>query len=271
MLMIGVSLLAVGLFARWELHRQDSDMRNELLRSALLVSQAVDAKTLSELPFAAEDRGTKAFSDHQAQMRRLSRTMHLSWAPANDYVSIYSMKQQDGKVVFGPESIPENTQTASPPGTVYKAPPIELEVIFQRATPMVIGPFSDEYGTFVSAFVPVFATNGQATGVVIGMDIMASNWNRTLLQRVTVLVGVLVVFSAFLAVQGAGAIMPAKVGRRKRMLVIDRTETEDLSPGLGDRDTGYAGVLVRQASRGNPQSLWFFTRNLLSRKAAAWT
>ena len=55
------------------------------------------------------------------------------------------------------------------------------------------------------------------------------------------------------------------------MLVIDRTKTEDLSPWPGDRDTGYAGVLVRQTSNLNPQSLWFFARNLLSRKVAAWS
>jgi PAS domain S-box-containing protein len=194
------SLLATGLFVRWELRSLDDDMRKELLRSASLVSQAVDAEAMVALPFASKDRNLESFGKCTGLMRRLSRTIHISWAPANEYVSIYSMKQRDGRIVFGPESIPEDDYRASPPGTLYEEPPVELNAVFERVTPVVVGPFRDEYSTFVSAFVPVLTADGQATGVVLGMDIMATDWIRTKLQRAAVPVGLLAIFGALIFV-----------------------------------------------------------------------
>ncbi len=255
LLTAGGSLLAIGLFVRWELHSLDDDMRKELLRSASLVSQAMDAEAMAELPFASTDRNLAPFGKCVGLMKRLSRTIHISWAPANEYMSIYSMKRRDGRIVFGPECIPEDDYRASPPGTFYEEPPDELRAVFENATPVVVGPFRDEYSTFVSAFVPVLRADGQPTGVVLGMDIMATDWSRTKLQRAAVPVSLLAVF---------GVLITILVGKNRALRVHQRVlrESEERQRLLTEHATSAISVheIVLDAT-GRPVDYLFLSVN----------
>jgi hypothetical protein len=100
---------------------------------------------------------------------------------ARQYLSIYSLRRRDGNIVFGPESIPEHHRHAAPPGTVYTNPPPGLKELFAGGQPLIVGPCPDEYGTFVSAFVPLRDSDGRRTPIVLGMDIMANDWRRAIL------------------------------------------------------------------------------------------
>lgn len=188
------ALLIVGmLFSWWLVQRADRDLRDELQRNALLISQALDAVQIESLPFKRDDRLLPAFQQSNQQMRQLTSTVRISWSPANRHVSIYTMKLVNGVIRFGPESIPENAPMASPPGTVYKNPPPELGTVFSTRNPVVVGPFTDEYGTFVSAFVPLSGTAPGSSHIVVGVDIMAGNWTLAVLQKAAVPIGLVVV------------------------------------------------------------------------------
>jgi PAS domain S-box-containing protein len=178
--MVALGVVLIG----WIVGREDRVMRGELLHSALLAVQAMDAKQIESLPFKSKDRDLPEFKQACMQLRRLVSTFQLSWVPADGYIGIYSMKQRDGTLVFGPESIPETDQRASPPGSVYKQPPPELFKLFSSRQPITVGPFTDEYGTFVSAFVPFPDRANTPSGTVMGFDIMADKWFLTVLKRV---------------------------------------------------------------------------------------
>ncbi|MEI8205470.1 MAG: response regulator [Kiritimatiellales bacterium] len=192
--MVAVLVVTGALLFGWMVRRADREMRQELLHNAQMAAKTVDAKQIAALPFEPNDRTLPEFQQVEAQMRQFVSILRLSWAPANGYIGIYSMRQRDGVIVFGPESIPEGDRQASPPGSVYKKPPTKLLKLFASRKPVTVGPFTDEYGTFVSAFVPL---PDDPSKTVLGMDVMANKWFLMVLKRVAApLAGILLTFFA---------------------------------------------------------------------------
>ncbi len=156
-------------------------MRGELLQNVLLAAQSVNVKQMESLPFQLNDRSRVEFQQVGKQLRRFVSMLQLSWTPPGGYIGLYSMRQREGVVVFGPESIPEGDRQSSPPGTVYQEPPAKLRKLFTVKQPITVGPFKDEYGTFVSAFAPL---PGSSSGTVLGLDVLADKWFLSILKRV---------------------------------------------------------------------------------------
>ena len=176
------ALATIGvLFFGWIVWREDRAMRDELLRNALQVVNTLNVKQMEALPFEANDRDLVGFQQISKQLRRFVSMFQLSWVTEDCYIGIYSMRQRKGEIVFGPESIPEKDSRASLPGSVYKQPPPALLTAITSRQPVTTGPFKDEYGTFVSAFVPL---PGSPSGTVIGVDVMADRWVVMILERV---------------------------------------------------------------------------------------
>ncbi len=156
-------------------------MRSELLHNVLLAAQSVNIKQMESLPFQPEDSSRVEFQQVGKQLRRFVSMLQLSWTPPRGYIGLYSMRQRDGTIVFGPESIPEGDRQSSAPGTVYQEPPSELQKLFTLRQPITVGPFTDEYGTFVSAFAPI---PGSSSGTVLGLDVLADKWFVSILKRI---------------------------------------------------------------------------------------
>jgi PAS domain S-box-containing protein len=86
------------------------------------------------------------------------------------------MVTRGNEIVFGPENLQEKDRQASPPGTKYKKPPEKLISAFKEHKVITVGPYTDEYGTFVSAFAPVISRDTGKVILVIGMDVEAADW-----------------------------------------------------------------------------------------------
>ncbi len=175
----GVALL-LGILV-W---REDRAMRGELLQSAQRVAQALDVGSLEALPFEASDRDKPAYQQACHSMRRLVTALQLSWLPPDGYIGFYSMKQRKGQIVFGPESIPVDDPRSSPPGSIYLKPPPQVPSLFSSPHADTVGPFTDEYGSFVSAFIPLLSLDDSPSGVLLGVDVLANKWLLSLFRRV---------------------------------------------------------------------------------------
>jgi len=165
--LIGVSLAAVN--------RQNSrarEMREELLRQSRAVANAISFNDLDRLLFTKADAQNPVYQVLSRQMADFARESGLK--------SIYSIARKDGKFFFGPESLPPGDPLSSPPGTPYLHPPLALFLSFLTGVPLTTGPYTDEYGTFVSAFVPIKDTLTHSVRLVVGMDIQTPNWNPEL-------------------------------------------------------------------------------------------
>ncbi len=171
-----IAVLAAAVFfaglgrlsADWRAKNADADIRDLLFLQAVQISRAIDPELAKMLSFTSEDQGTPAFERIREQM--------VAYGKLIPQRGIYSMALQDGKIVFGPENYAEDDPMASPPGTVYKEPEPENYMTFAGKKPIVVGPVTDEYGTFISALAPVYDPRSGEVLMVIGIDFLSDEW-----------------------------------------------------------------------------------------------
>ncbi|MDD3148917.1 MAG: hypothetical protein PHD82_16610, partial [Candidatus Riflebacteria bacterium] len=163
-------LLVTGWFAaEWRGRAVDSNFRQETMRLGISIAQALNADRIKALSFTAADEQNPVFTRVSEQMRAFGK--HYP-----SLRGIYTVAKRDSVLVFGPENYDKTDPLSSPVGTVYENPHPALKGVFDDGVPIVVGPYSDEYGVFVSAFVPVL---DPATGeilIVVGIDVLGSDW-----------------------------------------------------------------------------------------------
>ncbi len=162
--------LVIGGFGltEWRGKIADTQQRNHVLSQASAIARTINTERIRALSFSPADKDNPHFRRLEDQLRLYARTA--------GHRSIYSQAIRNGQIVFGPESLLESDPMASPPGTVYQRPPEALREAFRSCTPQTVGPYSDEYGTFVSAFAPILAPRSNEVILVIGIDIEARTW-----------------------------------------------------------------------------------------------
>jgi PAS domain S-box-containing protein len=160
----------------WSGNRQaaslDNEMREELLQKAVALSGLINPHLAKKLTFTEQDKGTPAYEIIREQLINVGKTLPQR--------GIYTMAMRHGKIFFGPENYPPHDPMASPPGTEYQQPSAKDLGVFKDQHPTTAGPMTDEYGTFVSALVPFFDPQSGEILMVVGVDILASDWQSRL-------------------------------------------------------------------------------------------
>ncbi len=172
----GVCALLGGLawwMADYRASRTDAAVRDGLRDQAWKIAHSLGIEQVRALTFTPADKGTPAFETVRSQL--------VAYGKAINQYSIYTIAVRDGRIVFGPENLPPGDAMASPVGTVYEQPPLELQRLFRDGGTLDLGPFSDEYGIFVSAFASVRDPRSGRVLLVVGLDCPAEQWERQLL------------------------------------------------------------------------------------------
>ncbi len=179
LLPVGIAAIAVVILlalAWWSGNQQaaykDAQMRKNLLHQTLAITNSINPELIKKLTFTAADKNTPAFEQIREQMIAAGKSFPQR--------GIYSLSLRNEKLFFGPESYPIDDPMASPPGTEFYQPPVQIFQIFQDKQPIVIGPVSDEYGTFVSTLVPIVDVLTDKVLMVVGVDILANDWQAGL-------------------------------------------------------------------------------------------
>ena len=152
--------------------RLDVEMREQLMGKALDIARDINPELVRKLAFTAADTGTPVFEQICRQMINEAKTVTQR--------GICSTAIRDGKIVFGPETYPEGDPLATPPGTVYEKPTPQDWLVLQNGTPATVGPYTDEYGTFVSALAPVLDPHSGTVLMAVSIDVAAADWNDSL-------------------------------------------------------------------------------------------
>ena len=172
----GCLILAAGIWAGyWRSYETDHRLKDELLTQAIEISGTINPSVVKRLTFSPSDLENPAYHRLRSQMIAYGRLISQR--------GIYSMALQDTTIVFGPENYPDgDPMGAGPPGTPYLQPTDEDYAIFKTGVPIVMGPESDEYGTFISALAPVFDPGTGKVLMVLGIDIMADEWKAKIIE-----------------------------------------------------------------------------------------
>lgn len=111
---------------------------------------------------------------------------------------VYTMYPRDGRIVFGVDSVLKTDPLYTDPGDFYENPPKELREVIRTGQPSSAGPYADEWGRFISAFVPVRDPAGGGVAAVLGIDanaiilMRAMAWYRLAPILVTLILAVLI-------------------------------------------------------------------------------
>jgi GAF domain-containing protein len=124
---------------------------------------------------------------------------------------VYTMKKVDGKIYFVVDAGLPGEPDISTFNELYEQPSQTLVDNFDTMTGTIVVPdfYTDEYGTFLSAFTPIYTSSGERAGV-LGVDITANTVvaqeRKFLLQLMLILLATLplmvlagIVFANFLA------------------------------------------------------------------------
>ena len=208
-----VAVLIAGVsFAWWLVVRADREMRADLLQQTRLVAQMVETSRVRALS------GTKADSNSTVYLQLKEQFAAIRSAnPLCRFVYLMGRKA-DGAVFFFVDDQPVGSKDESPAGMIYDDVPDGFRRVFDTGVPNTEGPFTDQWGRFVSGAVPLADPRTGAVLAVLGMDFDARAWKWDVAARAALPVGLMLVLligmaAAFVSTRRAEA-SPRPVLRR---------------------------------------------------------
>ena len=176
------ALFALGWYGTaWHGREVDAALRRDVLQQATALARSVDPGLVARLAFDESDRDRPEFLRLRAHL--------VAYGRATGLTSIYSLQRRGGVYLFGPENLAEDDPDASPPGTVYEQPGDDIAEVFEYQHPVVSGPTTDEYGTFISGLAPVIDPASGQIALVVGIDLPATDWSTTIARARLLIIG----------------------------------------------------------------------------------
>ncbi|MCX6373755.1 MAG: ATP-binding protein, partial [Actinobacteria bacterium] len=152
--------------------RWSAGARADLLEQAGLAVAGI-------VPGAVESQTATPADVGTADYELLREQLALMEGASKDIRWFYLMALQGGDILFTADGIALDDPGHSEPGTVYEEPPPGLVGVF-AGDELTVGPYTDEFGTFVSAFAPIRdLQDGRVVGV-LGLDVDAVDWVHAL-------------------------------------------------------------------------------------------
>lgn len=168
-----IVLFSGFVITNWYGNFTDLAFRSTLLRQTTSIAAALDIDSVRALSFDKTDI-------HKPQFKRIAGHLSQYSTFVKNFRGIYTIAQRDGKFYFGPEDYQKGDPMASVVGAEYLNPAAELRQIFETNRGTTVGPFTDEYGTFVSALSPLIDPTSGKVKIVVGGDVEVSAWKLKL-------------------------------------------------------------------------------------------
>ena len=190
-------VLAVTLVAGWRFAEFASDWADDEVRDILRIQAGTAAVGFTPEELAPLRGTTVDWS--QANYRHLKQQMQAVSRANPELRSLHLLILRDGNIheaVAVDAKYPGRAET----GVAYERPPRELLQAFSPGIVTTLGPYRGGSGDLVSAFAPIRDPRTDAVVGVLGIDISADDWKRSVAEYrltamfVTLLVVLLVIY-----------------------------------------------------------------------------
>lgn len=151
--------------------------KEELAKISDIANAAINPRRLITLQGSDEDLKNPDYQRLKEQLALINnalKTFDAKW--------IYLMKNENEKWFFAVDPLDKNSPDYTPPGEPYEDYPEELDLVFTKRKTIVIGPYSDQWGEFISAFSPIKDLESGKILAVLGVDIEAKFWRVKVLK-----------------------------------------------------------------------------------------
>ena len=157
---------SVGLAIR----RADRLLRMELLQQARVVAVTLNPQRVAALTGTEADIASPDYQRLKEQLATIRQGIPK-------YHFLYLMgRRNNGPVFFLVDSEPADSKDGSPPGQIFEEASSNVLSLVAEGQTGVLGPKSDRWGTWVTAFIPLPVSAAGATQTVLGIDIDAHDW-----------------------------------------------------------------------------------------------
>jgi len=159
--------------------RVDEHRRQELIQQSLLAVYSLEPVATSQLQGVREEIKHPEYLKLKNELRRLAEVGGYSFA--------YLMFLRDGEWHFLADSAEPGSEDESVIGDVWKSAPERLKAaLFERKRPgddtITLGPYTDEWGTWVTAVSAMPDWKIGDAQVFLGVDRSAEAWQTSLLR-----------------------------------------------------------------------------------------
>ncbi|MBI4086427.1 HAMP domain-containing histidine kinase [Candidatus Kaiserbacteria bacterium] len=157
---------------------------DRLVKHSLLERANIIASTLEETKVGALS-GTEndLYAPHYRDLKSKLMTI-VAIDPEIRFA--YLTGRRDGEIFFLVDSEPEDSPDLSPPGQVYDEATAVFHGVFDTGESALEGPVVDRWGTWISAMSPMLDPVTGEIIAVVGLDVSARNYYRTLTLYTTV-------------------------------------------------------------------------------------
>jgi len=187
-----VNLLVIGaIVTEWAGKARESEERHYLLSLVQTGVASIDRNRVMRLSGASADVMNPDYLRIKEQLTRMRRA-------AQGIRFYYLIRMLGDKVIFLADSEPEGSRDYSPPGQVYDEISDKDLAVYISKKPGITGPAKDRWGTWISAFAPVYSDDGRMIAA-LGIDMNAIDWiGKVARARLTVILIVLLFFSVLM-------------------------------------------------------------------------
>lgn len=191
-IIIGLFVLVAGLMSsRFFADISQEDETERVSKQALLIASVVQAEDIAQFKADYSDtlnpeyiRLEKNFTSFCNRMPDI-RYIYL-FGQRNDHVFFYLDTESD-------RNKPKALRETASPGELYIDAPMEFDTVFKRKQMMVLNPYTDQRGSFVTVLIPIFNQNKKMVAAV-GVDVETQLWNKTLHSKMMFPIVVSIVF-----------------------------------------------------------------------------
>jgi PAS domain S-box-containing protein len=158
-------------------NKTESSRRHSFVHLAIATTSLFDQSQTASLTGMASDVSSGNYQHIKKQMADLRNKLN------NDLYEtscrfIYLLALRNDKVIFLVDSEPENSKDMSYPGQIYVEASNQVIHCFADGKPFVEGPYSDQWGDWVSGMAAIRDSSGKVIAV-LGIDVEAKEWHRS--------------------------------------------------------------------------------------------
>lgn len=172
-----ILIFAVSVFTWLTVQHNSRMMKDDLIKKNQLLAAMVNTDQLARLTASETDLASPDYLKIKKQL-----SLALESIPKGRFLYITG-QHPNGEIFFYADNEPAGSDDESPPGQVYHEVSDDFLSVFSSGRSIVEGPFTDRWGTWITALSPIFSPKTNNVIAVLGMDIAAADWHWDVAAR----------------------------------------------------------------------------------------
>ena len=158
-----------GFFVTWAMTSLwDKEIKQEFIIETSVAALSVDPANIKSMTGTLSDLGSIQFQRLYEQQRMMSRADQT-------YRWTYLLIQREGRLIILTDSEPAMSSERAAVMEYVDASP-EISPVFNTGKPVVIGPYTDQWGRWVTALAPIMDTYAEKVVALQGIDMAADKY-----------------------------------------------------------------------------------------------